>query len=203
MNCTAAAVLHQLRDHGARRRLGDGAPRLSRRAWRWRCSIFSIREGTTTFENNRIVETRFRDAARGNRLAADAWGCMDITEPDAGSDMARLRADRRAGRRRQLVRHRPEDLHHLRPRQVPLRHRPHREGRRPERPLRGPGGLSFFLVPAYEEDDRRQPQAHRHARPRRRKARPPRLPHRGPHLRALAGSAASASAVRGSATCCS
>ena len=25
-------------------------------------------------------------------MAGDAWGCMDITEPDAGSDMAALRA---------------------------------------------------------------------------------------------------------------
>ena len=55
--------------------------------------MFSIREGTTKIdpETGTILETRFerfiREIARG-----DAWGCMDITEPDAGSDMARLRA---------------------------------------------------------------------------------------------------------------
>ncbi len=53
--------------------------------------IFSLYEGTTKFdENGRITSTRFeaemREMARG-----DAWGAMDITEPDAGSDMAALR----------------------------------------------------------------------------------------------------------------
>jgi alkylation response protein AidB-like acyl-CoA dehydrogenase len=55
--------------------------------------IFSIQEGSTTFdvEGAKIAATRFakeiEEIARG-----DAWGCMDITEPDAGSDMAALRA---------------------------------------------------------------------------------------------------------------
>ncbi len=54
--------------------------------------VFSIREGTTRFdpEHATIVETRFRDwieeIGRG-----ESWGAMDITEPDAGSDMAALR----------------------------------------------------------------------------------------------------------------
>ncbi len=54
---------------------------------------FSLREGTTEWdpETFEITKTRFQDyieeIGRG-----DAWGCMDITEPDAGSDMARLRA---------------------------------------------------------------------------------------------------------------
>lgn len=54
--------------------------------------MFSIREGTTEIDpaTGTIRKTRFgdwiREIARG-----DAWGCMDITEPDAGSDMARLR----------------------------------------------------------------------------------------------------------------
>ena len=53
---------------------------------------YSIHEGSTRFDvaAGRIAETRFaeyiEEIARG-----DAWGCMDITEPDAGSDMARLR----------------------------------------------------------------------------------------------------------------
>jgi alkylation response protein AidB-like acyl-CoA dehydrogenase len=55
--------------------------------------VFSIQEGTTRIdpETGKIEETRFADyiaeIARG-----EAWGCMDITEPDAGSDMARLKA---------------------------------------------------------------------------------------------------------------
>jgi alkylation response protein AidB-like acyl-CoA dehydrogenase len=53
---------------------------------------YSVHEGTTTFDvqNARIATTRFAkemdEIARG-----DAWGCMDITEPNAGSDMAALR----------------------------------------------------------------------------------------------------------------
>ncbi len=53
---------------------------------------YSIHEGSTRFDvaAGRIAETRFAsyidEIARG-----EAWGCMDITEPDAGSDMARLR----------------------------------------------------------------------------------------------------------------
>ncbi len=54
--------------------------------------MFSAREGTTKFDpkTGAILETRFRpmidDIVKGR-----AWGCMDITEPDAGSDMAKLR----------------------------------------------------------------------------------------------------------------
>ncbi|MCC7535698.1 MAG: acyl-CoA dehydrogenase family protein [Deltaproteobacteria bacterium] len=54
--------------------------------------FFSIREGTTTFDlaEAKIASTRF--AAEIEEIArGDAWGCMDITEPDAGSDMAALR----------------------------------------------------------------------------------------------------------------
>lgn len=53
--------------------------------------VFSIREGTTTFADNRIASTRFSEAIE-EMASGRAWGCMDITEPDAGSDMARLRA---------------------------------------------------------------------------------------------------------------
>jgi 3-(methylthio)propanoyl-CoA dehydrogenase len=52
--------------------------------------VFSIREGSTTFEGTRIATTRFADAIE-EMSSGKAWGCMDITEPDAGSDMARLR----------------------------------------------------------------------------------------------------------------
>ena len=55
--------------------------------------VYSIVEGSTTFEGetSKIKKTRFeraiREIARG-----EAWGSMDITEPDAGSDMAMLRS---------------------------------------------------------------------------------------------------------------
>lgn len=55
--------------------------------------MFSAREGTTQFDakTGAITETRFADMIK-EIVRGQSWGCMDITEPDAGSDMARLRA---------------------------------------------------------------------------------------------------------------
>lgn len=55
--------------------------------------IFSVLEGTTEIDTQRfqIVKTRFGEAIR-EIVRGEAWGCMDITEPDAGSDMGALRA---------------------------------------------------------------------------------------------------------------
>ena len=54
--------------------------------------VYSIHEGTTTFnqETLEIEETRFVDAIQ-EIMMGEAWGSMDITEPNAGSDMAALR----------------------------------------------------------------------------------------------------------------
>jgi alkylation response protein AidB-like acyl-CoA dehydrogenase len=52
---------------------------------------YSMSEGSAEFdEAGRIVETRFDDEIE-EILSGEAWGSMDITEPDAGSDMAALR----------------------------------------------------------------------------------------------------------------
>jgi len=53
--------------------------------------IFSIIEGTTEFdaEKNQIKTTRFNEVI-ADIVAGNAWGSMDITEPNAGSDMAAL-----------------------------------------------------------------------------------------------------------------
>jgi alkylation response protein AidB-like acyl-CoA dehydrogenase len=53
---------------------------------------YSVEEGTTQFDERagRIASTRFAEEI-GEMARGDAWGCMDITEPDAGSDMAALR----------------------------------------------------------------------------------------------------------------
>ena len=53
----------------------------------------SVEEGTTEFDRERLVIARTRFAEEIGEIASgEAWGCMDITEPDAGSDMAALRA---------------------------------------------------------------------------------------------------------------
>ncbi len=54
--------------------------------------VLSMFEGTTDLDpaTGRIVKTRWRDEI-AEIAAGRAWGSMDITEPDAGSDMAALR----------------------------------------------------------------------------------------------------------------
>jgi alkylation response protein AidB-like acyl-CoA dehydrogenase len=54
--------------------------------------VYSIHEGTTDFDvpNARLAKTRFQHVI-DELTRGEAWGCMDITEPDAGSDMAALR----------------------------------------------------------------------------------------------------------------
>lgn len=52
---------------------------------------YSIHEGTTEFdEHGHIVRTRWEKAIR-EIIAGDTWGAMDLTEPNAGSDLAALR----------------------------------------------------------------------------------------------------------------
>ena len=53
---------------------------------------YSLLEGTTEFdvEEKVLVSTRFAEQI-GEIASGRAWGCMDITEPDAGSDMGALR----------------------------------------------------------------------------------------------------------------
>jgi 3-(methylthio)propanoyl-CoA dehydrogenase len=55
--------------------------------------VLSSSEGTTTLDpsTGRVVKTRFSEEI-AEIAAGRAWGSMDITEPDAGSDMAALRA---------------------------------------------------------------------------------------------------------------
>ena len=54
--------------------------------------LYSVIEGTTEIDpaTARIVKTRWLEEIR-ELAAGEAWGSMDITEPDAGSDMAALR----------------------------------------------------------------------------------------------------------------
>ena len=114
--------------------------------------VFSIREGSTQFDpdNATIASTRFQDwvAEIGS---GESWGAMDITEPDAGSDMAALRT----------VGEQDEDGNwfvtgqkifitsgHGRFHFVIARTEKPSD---PDDPYAGLGGLSFFLVPTYED----------------------------------------------------
>ena len=72
---------------------------------------------------------------------------MQLTEPQAGSDVGALRTTRRARRRRQLSHHRPEDLHHLRRARSHRQHHPFRAGA-PAR--RAAGHQGHLAVPGAE-----------------------------------------------------
>lgn len=114
--------------------------------------VFSIHEGTTSFDEVEatIKTTRFADAideiARG-----DAWGCMDITEPNAGSDMAALRARAEQDDKgnwyvtgQKIFITSGHGKYHF----VIARTE---EAKDPSDPFSGLGGLSMFLVKTYDD----------------------------------------------------
>ncbi len=113
---------------------------------------FSLREGTTELDiaGGKIVKTRFssmiEEIARG-----EAWGCMDITEPDAGSDMAKLRtfAEQDASGNWSITGQKifitsGHGKYHF----VIARTE---EAKDPGDPFSGLSGLSMFLVKAYDD----------------------------------------------------
>ncbi len=130
---------------------------------------FSIHEGSTTFdvEHARIERTRFADAI-AEIASGEAWGSMDITEPDAGSDMAALRArgeQDEAGNwfvsgqkifitsghaKHHFVIARTEAVSRDGAASGP-KPRPPAEAKDGDDPFAGLGGLSMFLVKAYDD----------------------------------------------------
>jgi 3-(methylthio)propanoyl-CoA dehydrogenase len=113
---------------------------------------FSVREGSTTFDpaTGRIEKTRFssmmEEIARG-----DAWGCMDITEPNADSDMAQLRTKAeqdpdgtwRISGQKIFITSGHGKWHFVIARTE--------EAKDPNDPFAGLAGLSMFLVKAYDD----------------------------------------------------
>ncbi|MFT5434108.1 MAG: alkylation response protein AidB-like acyl-CoA dehydrogenase [Myxococcota bacterium] len=113
--------------------------------------VFSMREGTTTFdvEKAKILKTRFAKEIEEIRRGV-AWGCMDITEPGAGSDMASLRAtgtldekgEWRVNGQKIFITSGHGKYHFVIART---------EETDPDDPFAGLEGLSMFLVPTYED----------------------------------------------------
>jgi 3-(methylthio)propanoyl-CoA dehydrogenase len=114
--------------------------------------VFSIMEGTSEIDpkTGRIVSTRFQEIIE-EIVRGDAWGCMDITEPDAGSDMAQLRTRGEQD----------EDGNwHVTGEKIFITSghgkyhfviaRTEQAGD-PDDPMAGLAGLSMFLVPTYED----------------------------------------------------
>lgn len=113
--------------------------------------VYSIHEGTTRFDTKtwRMTQTRFEAEIR-DIVHGDAWGSMDITEPDAGSDMGALRTrgeQDEEGRwyvtGQKIFITSGHGKYHV----VIARTEPHVETGDPAEGLKG---LSLFLVPAWE-----------------------------------------------------
>lgn len=113
---------------------------------------YSIHEGTTTFDKDNacLANTRFGRAIE-EIAAGDAWGCMDITEPGAGSDMAALRTVAELGAdgvwyvtgQKIFISSGHAKYHFVIARTE--------KSSSPEDPRAGLGGLSMFLCQSYED----------------------------------------------------
>lgn len=116
--------------------------------------VFSAKEGTSDIDpqTGRIRETRWREAIE-EIVAGKASGCMDITEPDAGSDMAALRAFAEQDAdgnwyvtgEKVFITSGHGKYHFVIARTE--------DAADPDDPMSGLDGLSMFLVRAYEEDE--------------------------------------------------
>ncbi len=115
--------------------------------------MFSILEGSTDFDNEKyqITKTRFADYI-AEIAQGEAWGCMDITEPGAGSDMGALRARGEqdddgnwfVSGEKIFITSGHGKYHFVIARTEKVQD--------PDDPMSGLKGLSMFLVPTYEED---------------------------------------------------
>jgi len=119
--------------------------------------ILSVMEGSTTFDaaNKTFLSTRFEKEIR-EIIKGKAWGCMDITEPDAGSDMAALRAvgeQDDAGRwfltgQKIFITSGHGKYHFVIAR---TENKPSDQATHDD-PMAGLGGLSMFLVKTYDDN---------------------------------------------------
>ena len=90
------------------------------------------------------------------RWSRGEWtGTMNLTEPQAGSDLGALQARRAVHERRPLPHHRPEDLHHLRRARPHRQHRPPGAGAHARRAAPACKGISLFIVPKFLVERRR------------------------------------------------
>lgn len=116
--------------------------------------IYSLHEGSSTYDaaKARFLSTRF-EREIGEIARGEAFGSMDITEPDAGSDMAALRAvgeQDQAGNwfvsGQKIFITSGHGKYHF------VIARTEKAGDSND-PFAGLKGLSMFMVPAYREDE--------------------------------------------------
>ena len=114
--------------------------------------VYSLNEGTTELDLASAAISKTRFSAEMDEIArGEAWGCMDITEPNAGSDMAALRTVGTKDERgewfvtgQKIFITSGHGKYHF----VVARTE---EGKDPSDPFAGLGGLSMFLVKTYDD----------------------------------------------------
>jgi alkylation response protein AidB-like acyl-CoA dehydrogenase len=113
---------------------------------------YSVHEGSTEFDRGKAGITRTRFASEiAEIVSGEAWGCMDITEPNAGSDMAALRTrgvedangDWFVTGQKIFITSGHGKYHFVIARTE--------TEKSPDDPFAGLGGLSMFLVKTYED----------------------------------------------------
>jgi alkylation response protein AidB-like acyl-CoA dehydrogenase len=113
---------------------------------------YSVHEGSTELDAGQaqIKSTRFA-AEIAEIVSGEAWGCMDITEPNAGSDMAALRTRGEQDANgdwfvtgQKIFITSGHGKYHF----VIARTEPQKDA---DDPFAGLGGLSMFLVKTYED----------------------------------------------------
>ena len=94
------------------------------------------------------------------KMVTGEWtGTMNLTEPQAGSDVGRAAHQGGAAGRRHLPHHRHEDLHHLRRARHDREHRPPRAGPHARRAARHQGHLAASSCPKFLRERRRHASA--------------------------------------------
>ena len=94
--------------------------------WRSRCARCSPRAPSTCCCHHGSEEQK--EVYLPKMVTGEWTGTMNLTEPEAGSDVGALRTKAVPARRRHLPHHRHEDLHHLRRARHGRQHRPPRAG---------------------------------------------------------------------------
>lgn len=117
--------------------------------------VLSIVEGTTVADvaSGTIISTRFHKEIE-EIIRGDAWGCMDITEPDAGSDMAAIRTvgeqdedgNWYVSGQKIFITSGHGKYHFV----IARTEKPRADAA--DDPMSGLGGLSMFMVPAYKDE---------------------------------------------------
>ncbi len=116
-------------------------------ARRWASRSVRCSARARSARSRSMAATTLRATYLGRLVTGEWTGTMNLTEPQAGSDLSAVKTRAERARRRDLSPHRPEDLHHLRRTRPGRQHRPSRAGAPARRAARH---ARHFAVPGAE-----------------------------------------------------